>query len=266
MMEDGVRHYKQQTPAGRITLHILQAKRRTQCDDVGMHAYFVQLHWFRANAPSAPFTFCFCVSFSTYLLTLGNSVLVAARLCMRGATKHREDLLADVSVFLDFQVTGRLRGETQRSQGVTPNFSRPLEWIYKHSSNARHVISMCSPTNSRENKTCPAKHFKVDKGGKEEGWSSPRTGVTPSSPFTDVYSIYLFSLILTLRLLNMGLESWHGFATSLQRKTQRYLVSKEVHYVQICWRDSHTSYGSISGLLKGKRIKDGEEVPQMHIS
>lgn len=149
---------------------------------------------------------------------------------MQGATKHREDFLADVSVFQDFQVTWKLRGEAQRSQGVAPNFSRPLESICKHS-NAPHVISMCSPTDSRENKTCPAKHFEVHKGGKEEGWSSQRMSYT-------LITAYRFSLILTLRLANMG---WNHdmisicCATSLQKKHKDTWFPKK-HYVESCLR------------------------------
>lgn len=54
-MEDRWNTTNKKTLSGKVTLHILvlHAKRRTQCDDVGMHAHFVQLHWFRSNAPLA---------------------------------------------------------------------------------------------------------------------------------------------------------------------------------------------------------------------
>ena len=54
-----------------------------------------------------------------------------------------------------------------------------------------------------------------------------------------------------------GLESWHDFnmlCYFTAEKAQRYLVSKKT----LCWElieNSHTSHGSISDLLMGKRIK-----------
>ena len=230
------------TLSGKITLDILHAKRRTQCDDVGMHALtlfsctdFVPIHL----QPPSRFASAFHSQLTCWHWETVSWWLHA--FACKGPQSTAKTSSQMSQFFQDFQVTGKLRGETQRSQGVAPSVSRPLEWIYKHSSNARHVISMWSPTNSRENKTCPAKHFKVDKGGKEEGWSNQRTGVTPSS-FTDVYSIYLLYWFWP-----WGWQMSVGMMTWFQDVVLRSLVSKEV-----CWlcfqeqqtRPQHTKSGS----------------------
>lgn len=67
----------------------------------------------------------------------------------------------------------------------------------------------------------------------------------------------LFPLILTLKVGKYGLESWHDFnmlCYFTPEKAQRSLVSQKT----LCWElfeNSHTSHGSISDLLMGKRIK-----------
>ena len=168
---------------------------------------------------------------------------------MQGATKHREDFLAGVSVFQDFQVTWKLRGEAQRSQGVAPNFSRPLESIYKHS-NAPHVISMCSPTDSGKTRHAQQSTLRSAKAAKK------KVGVINGHKLHPHHRLQIF-IDSDPEVGKYGLESWHDFnmlCYFTPEKAQRYLVSKKTS----CWElfeNSHTSHGSISDLLMGKPIK-----------